>query len=243
MFTRFVIWMGLILVGLFFPLSCAINPAPTPPEIATAVPINVGFSDRPSWLSWEVARQKQFFEQYRANVDLKWFDRYVESVRAFDSGLLDANTQTLADTIRAIANGEDWVIILVTDATNSNILDFGHLAVTRQQIEERPDVVQGLVNAWFKAVQYIQEKPKKADQIVKKRTHLSPENDQTSAIKITPFGIEENLNAFAPGNDMTHLRNAAEAMGQLLLDQGSIQEKPDLSRNFDDRFIKAYAAS
>lgn len=85
-------------MGLFLPLSCATNPVPTPREIAAAVPANVGFSNRPSWLSWEVARQKQFFQKSQTNVDLKWFDGYAESVLALESGLLDANTQTLGLT-------------------------------------------------------------------------------------------------------------------------------------------------
>lgn len=239
-FTGFVLSIGLILMGLLTPLSCATNPTPTPWEIAAAVPLNVGFSDRPSWLSWEVARQKQFFEENRTNVDLKWFDRYAESIDAFHSGLLDANTQTLADTLRAITAGEDWVIVLVTDATNSSIPDLGHLAVTRQQIEEHPDRVQGLVNTWFESVQYIREKPEKADRIIAKRLNISPENYRKLATGTIPFGIAENLNAFAPGDNITHLQNAAAAMSQLLLDSGSIRAKPDLSQLFDDRFIQVY---
>ncbi|MGB3240925.1 MAG: hypothetical protein WBB29_21745 [Geitlerinemataceae cyanobacterium] len=241
--TRFAISIGLILLGLFVPLSCASNPAPTPGEIAAAIPANVGFSNRPTWLSWEVARQKQFFQQYQTNVDLKWFDGYAESVIALESGLLDANTQTLADTIRSIAAGEDWAIVLVTDATNSNISDFGHLAVTRQYMEEHPEVVQGLANTWFETVQYIREKPEKADRFMAKRANIPPEDSQDLTTRTVPFGIAENLNAFAPGNDMAHLRYAAEAICQLLLQNGAIQTKPDLSQLFDDRFVQAYAAS
>jgi ABC-type nitrate/sulfonate/bicarbonate transport system substrate-binding protein len=242
-FTRFALSIGLILMGLLTPLSCATNPAPTPREIAAAIPVNLGFSDRPSWLSWEVARQKQFFEENRANVDLKWFDRYAESIGAFHSGLLDANTQTLADTLCAIAEGEDWAIVLVTDAPNSSIPDFGHLAVTRQQIEEHPERVQGLVNAWFESIHYMQEKPEKADRIIAKRLNISPENYQNLATGTIPFSIAENLNAFAPGNDITHLQNAATAMSQLLLENGSIRAKPDLSQLLDDRFLQAYNAT
>jgi ABC-type nitrate/sulfonate/bicarbonate transport system substrate-binding protein len=241
--TRVAISIGAILVGLFSPLSCATHLAPTPRDIAAAIPANVGFSDRPSWLSWEVARQKQFFQKYQANVDLKWFDRYAESVLALNCGLLDANTQTLADTIRAIAAGEDWVIVLVTDASESNIPDFGHLAITRQYTKEHPEVVQGLVNAWFESVRYIREKPEKADRIVAKRTEIPSEDYRNATTGTTPFGIAENLNAFAPGNDITHLGYAAEVISQLSLQNGAIRAKPDLSQLFDDRFVKTYAAS
>lgn len=241
--TRFALAIGLIFVGLLTPLSCTTTPVPTSAEIAAAVPVNLGFSNRPSWLLWEVARHKQFFEQNRANVALKWFDRYADSLGAFHSQLLDANTQTLADTIRAISAGEDWAIVLVTDATDSTIPDFGHLAVTRQQIEERPDAIQGLVNTWFDSVEYIRQQPEKADRIMAKRVNLAPENYRSLATDTTPFGIAENFNAFAPGNDTTHLPNAAQATVQRLLNNGAIQAKPDLTQLLDDRFIQAYAAS
>lgn len=241
--TRFALAIGLIFVGLLTPLSCATTPVPTSGEIAAAVPVNLGFSDRPSWLLWEVARQKQLFERNRANVDLKWFDRYADSLGAFHSEILDANTQTLTDTIRALAAGEDWAIVLVTDATNTTIPEFGHLAVTRQQIEERPDAIQRLVNTWFDSVDYIRQQPEKADRIMAKRVNLAPEHYRNLATDTVPLGLAENLKAFAPGKDSTHLRNAAQATVQWLLKSGAIPAPPDLSQLLDDRFIQAYAAS
>lgn len=237
-FARFLLALGLISVGLFAPLSCTSNPAPTPRDIAAAVPANVGFSNASSWLPWEVARQKHLFERNRANVDLKWFDRYAESVYALESGLLDANSQRLTDTIRAIALGEDWAIVLATDLADGHLPNFGHLAVTRQQIEERPEIVQGLVNAWFDSLDYIRAQPDKADRIAAKFAEKRANSNPTSAT--IPFGLAENLNALTPGNDFTHLDRAAEAIARVLLENGSISVKPDLSHLLDDRFVKAY---
>ncbi|RMG05350.1 MAG: hypothetical protein D6728_20960 [Cyanobacteria bacterium J055] len=237
-FARFPIAIGLIGVGLCALLSCTSNPAPTPREIAAAVPANVGFSDRSSWLPWEVARQKHLFERHRANVDLKWFDRYAESVSALESGLLDANNQRLTDTIRAIALGEEWAIVLVTDLADGNLPNFGHLAVTRQQIEDRPEIVQGLVNAWFDSLDYIRSQPDKADRIAAK--FAQKRANFTATPTTTPFGLEENLKVLTPGNDITHLSYAAEAIAGVLLENGSISVRPDLSQLLDDRFVKAY---
>ena len=55
------------------------------------------------------------------------------------------------------------------------------------------------------------------------------------------FTIEENLKAFKPGNDMTSLQFAAAEMTKFLVDVNLAKTKPDISKLFDDRFIKAYA--
>ena len=55
------------------------------------------------------------------------------------------------------------------------------------------------------------------------------------------FTLEENLKAFQPGRDMTSLEFAAQEMSKFLKDVGLTKTKPDVSRLFDDRFIKAYA--
>jgi NitT/TauT family transport system substrate-binding protein len=55
------------------------------------------------------------------------------------------------------------------------------------------------------------------------------------------FTIEENLKAFQPGNDMNSLTYAAGEMTKFLEEVGLAKQKPDLSKLFDDRFVKAYA--
>ncbi len=57
------------------------------------------------------------------------------------------------------------------------------------------------------------------------------------------FSIEENLKAFLPGTDRTSLAVAAEETSEFLTKVGLAKQKPDLSKLFDDRFIKAYAAN
>ncbi len=56
------------------------------------------------------------------------------------------------------------------------------------------------------------------------------------------FTLEENVQAFNPGNNMTSLRYAAEEISKFLVESGLIKQAPNLNQIFDDRFIKAYAA-
>ena len=53
-------------------------------------------------------------------VDLKWFDGYLESISTLSAGQIDANSQTLGDTISSIAGGADQVVVLTNDNSTGN---------------------------------------------------------------------------------------------------------------------------
>jgi len=80
----------------------------------------MGFSVWPGWLPWQVAQEQKIFEANKVNVNLKWFDGYLDSINALTAGQLDANTQTLNDTISSVAAGADQVIVLVNDNSTGN---------------------------------------------------------------------------------------------------------------------------
>jgi NitT/TauT family transport system substrate-binding protein len=75
-----------------------------------------------------------------------------------------------------------------------------------------------------------------------KRGGVTPAEYKKYAGGTKIFTIEENLKAFQPGTDMTSLPFAAEKMSDFLTEIGMAKTKPDLTKLFDDRFVKAYAA-
>lgn len=84
-------------------------------------PLVIGYSNWPGWWPWAIAQQEGLFEANGVDVELRWFDGYVESMEAFAAGQLDGNTQTLNDTISFAAdavNGE--VAVLVNDNSFGN---------------------------------------------------------------------------------------------------------------------------
>ena len=58
-----------------------------------AEPLKIGYSDWPGWVAWEVAIEKDFFEDAGVEVEFEWFD-YVASMDAFAAGQLDAVAMT-----------------------------------------------------------------------------------------------------------------------------------------------------
>ncbi|WET78803.1 ABC transporter substrate-binding protein [Amycolatopsis sp. QT-25] len=82
--------------------------------------VTIGYSAWPGWFPWAVAQEKGLFEKNGVNVDLKWFDSYTESINALSSGAIDANSQTLNDTLASVSGGSKLSVVLVNDNSTGN---------------------------------------------------------------------------------------------------------------------------
>lgn len=107
-------WFTVFLLSLIVTVSCA------PSQTGNAQSINMGYSAWPGWFPWKVAEEQQLFAANNVSVNLQWFDGYLDSINALAAGQLDANTQTLNDTISSVAAGSDQVIVLVNDNSTGN---------------------------------------------------------------------------------------------------------------------------
>lgn len=329
-----IFFVSLVVAVSCTPSQQALNTTNTS---ATGATVQMGYSGWPGWFPWAVANEQNLFAQNNVQVDLRWFDGYLDSMNAMNSGQLDANCQTLDQTISSIANGSDQVVVLVNDNSTGNdkivvreginsiadlkgkrvaaeegtvdhfLLLLGmreagmteadiellpletgaaaaafaagrvdaaavyapfttkalerpgskelfsskdfpgaipdHLVVSRRMINERPQDVQALVNTWFNTLDFMEENREQSLEIMAQRAGVSVEEYKTYDAGTTIFNIEQNLQAFQPGNDMTSLHHAAKEINSFLVEAELIKRSPDLSRMFDDRFVKAYAAS
>lgn len=332
--TRLVAsWVALFLISLIFAVSCTTSQTP---NASNPNANQIGYSAWPGWIPWEVAKEANLFEANKVNTDLKWFDGYLDSINALTAGQLDANCQTLNDTISSVAAGADQVIVLVNDNSNGNdqilvskdinsiadlkgkkvavevgtvdhyLLLLGlqkaginltdvetvpletgaavaafvagrvdavgafapfttialqrrgskvlfsskdfpgaipdHLVVSRKLVNERPQDVQALVNTWFDTLDFIRTNREKAYEIMAERAGVTVEEYKQYDAGTKIFSIEENLKAFSPSEDMSSLSYAAKQISEFLVEADLAKQAPDLSKVFDDRFVKAYAA-
>jgi NitT/TauT family transport system substrate-binding protein len=334
----------LFVITLFLTISCT-NPASkiqtdnntdtttNPPVTADAV--RLGYSAWPGWFPWKVAEEQQVFTQNNVAVDLKWFDGYLESISTLNAEQIDANSQTLGDTVSSVSGGADQVVVLVNDNSTGNDkiivtkeinsiedlkgkkvaaeegtvdhflllqglkqaglspqdiefvpLETGkaaaafvagqvdavavfapfttqalklpeskelfssqdfpgsisdHLVFTRKFVEQSPEKVQAVVDSWFATLDYIEANQEEAYKVMAQRAGVSLDEYKSYADGTQIFTVEENLKAFQPGNDMSSLSFAANKMGKFLVDVGLTKSVPDISKLFDDRFVKAYA--
>jgi NitT/TauT family transport system substrate-binding protein len=108
MFTRIRRLGGLLLVAAAFGAAAA-----------QAQPLRIGYSDWPGWVAWQVAIEKDWFEEAGVDVTFEWFD-YVASMDAFAAGQIDAVTMTNGDALVTGAAGARSVMILINDYSNGN---------------------------------------------------------------------------------------------------------------------------
>ncbi len=82
--------------------------------------VTIGYSAWPGWFPLAVAEKAGIFKKDGLDVDLKYFADYISSLDAMVAGKLDANTQTLNDTMAAVAGGSKQAIIAVNDNSAGN---------------------------------------------------------------------------------------------------------------------------
>jgi NitT/TauT family transport system substrate-binding protein len=87
---------------------------------SASAPITLGFSAWPGWFPWQVAADEGMFAKNGVSVQLKYFDSYTDSLNALASGSIDANSQTLNDTLSSVAGGAKESIVLVNDNSTGN---------------------------------------------------------------------------------------------------------------------------
>ncbi|MBM7569325.1 aliphatic sulfonate ABC transporter substrate-binding protein [Paenibacillus sacheonensis] len=78
-------------------------------------PITIALSAWPGWFFWYLVDEKGFFEKHGVNVELKWFPVYSDSLQALSTGKVDANSQTLSDTLAPASKGIGLKAVLVND--------------------------------------------------------------------------------------------------------------------------------
>lgn len=82
--------------------------------------VKLGFSAWPGWFPWQVAEEAGIFEEVGLDVDLTYFEGYIDSLNALAAGQIDANSQTLNDTLTSVSAGAEQVIVLVNDNSTGN---------------------------------------------------------------------------------------------------------------------------
>ncbi|HEU4346835.1 MAG TPA: ABC transporter substrate-binding protein [Actinoplanes sp.] len=87
---------------------------------AETTTVRLGFSAWPGWFPWQVAQEQGLFAKNGVTVDLKYFESYTDSLTALSTGNLDANSQTLNDTLSSVSGGAKQTVVLVNDNSTGN---------------------------------------------------------------------------------------------------------------------------
>lgn len=167
---KFLPLFAAFLCSLFITIGCgqAPNIATPPNGDNNADPIVIGYSNWAGWWPWAIAEEEGLFAANGANVQLKWFDGYLDSMEAFAAGQLDGNCQTLNDTISFAAdavNGE--VVVLVNDnsAGNDKIIVKQDINTVEDLVGKQVAVEEGVVGDFLLTLA-LEEKGLKREDVV-----------------------------------------------------------------------------
>ena len=89
---------------------------------------------------------------------------------------------------------------------------------------------------------YIAANPDEAMAIMAERASVTVEEYASYNAGTTIFSVEDNLEAFAEGDDFTSLSFVAGEIVPFLIAAEFITEEPDLAGLFDSSFVEAYAS-
>ncbi|MEO0769531.1 MAG: ABC transporter substrate-binding protein [Cyanobacteria bacterium J06649_4] len=146
---------------LFLTVSCGgsesadVGGGTVPETAADAPPIVLGYSNWPGWWPWAIAEQEGLFAANNVNVEMRWFDGYIESMEAFAAGQLDGNTQTLNDTISFAGdsvNGQVAVLVNDNSAGNDKIIVTEDINSVEDLAGKKVAIEEGVVDDFLLAL-------------------------------------------------------------------------------------------
>ena len=149
-FKRLFSLVSVFLCTLIITISCTQAPQQTSTNApSNPKPIVIGYSSWAGWWPWAIAEKEGLFEKNGANVQLKWFDGYIESMEAFAAGQLDGNCQTLNDTISFAAdavNGQVAVLVNDNSAGNDKIIVSAEINTIQDLKGKKVAIEEGVVD-------------------------------------------------------------------------------------------------
>ena len=296
----------------------------------------LGYSAWPGWFPLAVAEEAGIFEELGLDVELTFFADYLGSLDAMAAGQLDGNTQTLNDTMFAVAAGDEQVIVVNNDFSSGNDaiicdesvgteiadlegltiaaeagvvdhflllqglasvglteadVDFrgvltdaaaagfadgefdcvgvfapftltalerpgsfvlfdssdfpgtisDHIVVSPELIEERPEDVQLLVDAWYATLDYIEANPEEALAILAEAAGTTVEEYESFAAGTDILDIDRAVTAFEDGDDTTSLLYTAALINPFLVESGLTEQEAEVEGLFDPSFTLDHA--
>jgi len=156
--------------------------------------ITLGFTAWPGWLPWQVAKEKGLFASNGVNVELKYYDNYTDSLLALETGALDANSQTLNDTVISISTGAKQTAVLVNDNSTGNDKIVARAGITSvaDLKGRRIAVEQGTVNHYLLLLALDQVGLSQRDVV------LEPQSTEEGAAAVFAAGRVDAVSASAP---------------------------------------------
>lgn len=159
-----------------------------------------------------------------------------QAAASFTGGEFDAVGVFAPFTVQALERPGSHVLFDSSDFPGT-IPDF--LVLDRALVEDRPDDVQAIVDAWYATLDWIEENPDEAVEIMAERAEVSVEEYESFADGTRLFTAEEALESMT-GDAETDLGPMTEQVSDFLVEAELMEEAPDTSGLYEPSFTEDY---
>jgi NitT/TauT family transport system substrate-binding protein len=159
-----------------------------------------------------------------------------DAAAAFASGQFDAVGVFAPSTLAALEREGSHVLFDSSDFPGS-IPDF--IVLERQIVEDRPEDVQRIVDAWYMTLDWIEENPDEATEIMAERAEVSVEEYESLADGTRIFSADEALASMTEDGE-ADLGPMTEQVSDFLVDTELMEQAPDLEELYDPSFTEDY---
>jgi NitT/TauT family transport system substrate-binding protein len=157
-----------------------------------------------------------------------------DAAAAFASGQFDAVGVFAPSTLAALEREGSHVLFDSSDFPGS-IPDF--IVLERQIVEDRPEDVQRIVDAWYMTLDWIEENPDEATEIMAERAEVSVEEYESLADGTRIFSADEALASMTEDGE-ADLGPMTEQVSDFLVDTELMEQAPDLEELYDPSFTE-----
>ena len=116
------------------------------------------------------------------------------------------------------------------------------ISMRQDFIDEHPEAVQGLVEAWNEAIEWYKQNPDEGNQIMAKALSLSKEEVADMAKGVQFMDKEENSDFFNAALSENTLYSLTGMASRFWLDKGVIDQEVDPQKIIEPKFVEAAAA-
>jgi NitT/TauT family transport system substrate-binding protein len=159
-----------------------------------------------------------------------------QAAASFAGGEFDAVGVFAPFTVQALERAGSHVLFDSSDFPGT-IPDF--LVLDPAIVQERPDDVQKIVEAWYTTLDFIEENPDEAVEIMAERAEVSVEEYESFADGTRIFSAEEALASMTEDGD-TDLGPITEQVSEFLVDAELMETAPETEGLFEPSFTETY---
>ena len=180
------------------------------------------------------------------NYELQQNDMTIDDVEVTSMSSGDAGSAFVAGQVDAAMTWEPWL-------SKAKETDFGHvvldskdvpgvildtLGLSSDFVAQYPDTVQGIVDGWFDALEYLETNEDEALAVMADASGLTVEDLQGELSGIQFYTREENAELFGTDEDPGDLVDVADMANALWLETGLTDNEADVSAVLDPSFVQ-----